>query len=101
MNPTTTETPPPNAHAPPPDGRVLLYDVPWEMYIRLVKSFEEKRNVRLTYDRGSLEIMAPSFEHDRDAAALAHLVEVLTEEFGLPIVRGGSVTVKRRRTRRG
>lgn len=96
-----TETPPPKPRAAPPDGRVLLYDVPWAMYVRLVKSFEGKRNVRLTYDRGRLEIMAPSFEHDRDAAALAHLVEILTEELGLPIVRGGSVTVKRRRARRG
>jgi Uma2 family endonuclease len=97
----TTETPPPKPRPADPDGRVLLYDVPWEMYARLVKTFEGKRNVRLTYDRGSLEIMAPSFEHDDDGDFLADLAKILIEEFGLPIRRGGSMTLKRKRWKKG
>ena len=97
----TTETPPPKPRHTAPGGRVLLHDVPWEMYARLVKSFEGKRNVRLTYDRGSLEIMAPSFEHDDDGDFLADLAKILIEEFGLPIRRGGSVTLRRKRLRKG
>src|SRR5207244_2056533 len=84
-----------------PKKQILVSDVPWTTYLRLLKAFERKRNVRLAYDHGELEIMTPSFEHDRDASLLARLAEVLTEEWGLRIVPGGSVTVKRKAFKKG
>src|SRR5947209_7754731 len=86
----------------PPAGRCLLLpDVDWRMYTRLLHIFAERPRVRLTYDRGELEIMSPSLEHDDDGRFLGDLVFVLTEELGLPLKRGGSTTLRRRLRQRG
>jgi Uma2 family endonuclease len=71
------------------------------MYSRLLRAFAERPGIRLTYDRGELEIISPLLEHDKDGRFLARLVFTLTEELGLPIMAGGSVTMRRRRRRRG
>lgn len=108
MTPTTPQTPP--AITPPPATRprrrrpgraVVLHCVPWEMYTKLRTIFDEKRGVKLTYDRGDLEIMAPSTEHEDDAESLADLVKILTEELGLSIRRGGASTLKRKKLKKG
>jgi hypothetical protein len=49
----------------------------------------------------ALEIISPLLEHDEDGRFLARLAITLTEELGLPIMTGGSVTMRRRRRRRG
>lgn len=45
--------------------------------------------------------MSPTFEHDKDSRFLGRLVTVLTEEFELPLIPGGSTTLRRRLRRRG
>lgn len=87
--------------APPRPNAVVLLNTDWETYTRLLKVFAERPAVRLTYDRGSLEIMSPLLEHDGDADFLGFLAVTLTEEFGLPRKAGGSVTLRRRRRQRG
>jgi Uma2 family endonuclease len=82
-------------------GRVRLSFVPWRMYARLIRAFEDRPRVRLTYDRGELEIMSPTFQHDGGGRLLGALVYLLTEEFGLPIRRGGSTTLKRKLKQKG
>lgn len=85
----------------PPVGRCLrLSGIDWRTYTRLLRAFAERPGVRLTYDRGELEIISPLLEHD-DGRFLGDLVFVLTEELGLPLKRGGSATLRRRRRRRG
>lgn len=107
MTPTTTPAPPtapvtPPAAPPGSDGgRVLLRGVDWATYRKLLSIFAGRRNPRLTYDRGALEIMAPSMEHEDDADALGVFVNVLAEELGRPLRRGGSTTLKRRKLLRG
>jgi Uma2 family endonuclease len=71
------------------------------MYTKLRTIFDQKRGVKLTYDRGELEIMAPSTEHEDDAESLADLVKILTEELGLSIRRGGASTLKRKKLKKG
>jgi Uma2 family endonuclease len=72
------------------------------MYTRLLRIFAERAGIRLTYDRGELEIMTPLLlMHDDDARFLGDLVFILTEEMGLPLKRGGSTTLRRRLRRRG
>ncbi len=83
------------------DERAVLYDVTWEEYTRLLRVFARRRSVRLTYDRGVLEIMTPLYRHDNLASFLGFLIGALTEELHLPIARGGSTTLRRRRRRRG
>jgi Uma2 family endonuclease len=79
----------------------VLHDIDWRMYSRLLRIFEEKRGFRLTYDRGTLEIMSPSWEHEAPAMLLATFIDVLTEELRLPRRGGGSVTLRRKLKRRG
>ncbi|MBV9124016.1 MAG: Uma2 family endonuclease, partial [Planctomycetes bacterium] len=78
-----------------------LSGIDWRTYSRLLKAFAERPGIRLVYDRGELEIMTPLLEHDDDSRFLGDLVFVLTEEYGLPLKRGGSTTLRRRLRRRG
>jgi Uma2 family endonuclease len=71
------------------------------MYEELLKVFEAKPRVRLTYDRGDLEIMVPSQEHEGDSSFLSRMIMIMTQEFKLPLRSGGSVTLKRKRMKKG
>jgi Uma2 family endonuclease len=79
----------------------MLYDVSWNEYTRILRAFAARRGCRLTYDRGTLEIMSPRHEHESDEDLLARFVVVLTEEMKLPIKAGGSTTFRRRGLQRG
>jgi Uma2 family endonuclease len=80
---------------------LVLEDIDWRMYSRLLRVFAERPAIRLTYDRGRLEIMSPLLQHEVYADLLGRFVVVLTEELGLPIQAGRSTTLRRRRKRRG
>ena len=80
---------------------LVLPGVDWQTYTRLLHVFAERPGIRLAYDRGSLEIISPLLEHDDDAYTLGRFVDVLTEEMQLPMKPGRSVTLRRRRMRRG
>jgi Uma2 family endonuclease len=81
--------------------KLVLYDVDWRTYSRLLHAFAERRSLRLTYDRGVLEIMAPLHAHESDSRFLGRLATTLSEELALPIKAGGSTTFRKRRKRRG
>src|SRR5437016_1917784 len=85
----------------PAEQRLILYGVPWKMYTRLLRGFDERPAVRLTYDRGTLEIMTLSHLRENRGEFLGSLAEILTEELGLAIKRGGSTTFRRRKRQRG
>src|SRR5205823_9725460 len=80
---------------------LLLQGIDWRTYSRLLWALAEHRSVRLTYDRGDLEIMSPLLEHDNPADLLGRFVVVLTEEMNLPMKAAGSTTLRRRRRQRG
>lgn len=81
--------------------RLLVDNVDWKTYTRFLYLFAERPGYRLTYDRGRLEIMSPLPLHERPTNFLARLAITLTEELGLPILQGGSVTMRLRRRQRG
>jgi Uma2 family endonuclease len=78
-----------------------LSAVDWRTYSQFLRIFAERPGYRLTYDRGELEIMSPLLEHDKDGRFLGRLAVTLTEELGLPVIGGGSVTMRRRGKQRG
>jgi Uma2 family endonuclease len=80
-------------------GRVLLCGVDWDEYTRLLRALAERPSVRLTYDRGVLEIMTPLDRIDNRGRFTCRLIVALTEELNLPIACGGSTTLRRRRQR--
>ena len=50
------------------DDCVVLHNVSWETYERLLSDDEERRVPRMTYDQGVLELVTPSKPHEEDAA---------------------------------
>src|ERR1700674_3812031 len=85
-----------------PVGRCLRLSCGyWPTYSRLLRIFAERPGMRLTYDRGELEIMSPLLQHDDGSWFLGDMVFILTEELGLPLKRGGSTTMRRRKRKKG
>ena len=76
------------------DGLVLLHGVPWPLYERMVEEIAH-RHVRLTYDRGTLQIMTLSPKHEWESRTFVLLIAVLTEELDLPVAAFGSMTHQR------
>lgn len=85
----------------PPEGRVTLRNVGWETYELLVEEDPDRSAPRFFYDRGELEIVSPSFEHEQIAGVIALLVEELAVELDIDVVGAGSTTFKREDFSRG
>jgi Uma2 family endonuclease len=84
-----------------PEQHLLLYGVSWQEYGRMLRAFAERPSVHLTYDRGALELMTLSLEHESFVRFFNLLILALTLELGLPLKGGGSTTFRRRQRRRG
>ena len=79
----------------PAEHRVILHNTSWETYERLLNERGDRRVPRLAYDRGELEIMSPSSEHESTAYFVAQFVAVLAEEMRVNAYGVGSTTYKR------
>jgi Uma2 family endonuclease len=86
--------------APASGSSVLIHDVSWDEYESLLDWVGDRR-IRLNYDRGSLEIMSPSPEHEWGKSVIGGLVRQLALELGLAFKSGGSTTFRRRLKERG
>ncbi len=86
--------------ASPREQRVLLHGSRWSTDAALVSDIAG-RGVRLTYDRGSLEIMSPSVEHEWVKRLIGRMVETLTLELAIPVRSGGSTPLKEELAERG
>jgi Uma2 family endonuclease len=76
------------------EQRVLLRNISWETYERLLDERGDSRVPRLAYDRGDLEIMSPSSEHESVAYFVGLLVAVLAEEMRVNAYGAGSTTYR-------
>lgn len=73
---------------------IHLSGISWQTYETLLEELSDRR-LRLTYNRGNLEIMAPSPEHELRKEVLGRFVETLAEELEVQIYPLGSTTFKR------
>jgi Uma2 family endonuclease len=80
MAQTLTPATPPTA-----GSHLVLYDISWEMYEKLLELFAEHPALRMTYYKGTLELMTPLPEHETYAWTLGRLVAALSEELGVEI----------------
>src|SRR5690349_21172991 len=80
--------------------QLVLEDVSWQTYTRLLRLFAN-RHLRITYDQGALEIMAPLPIHERLKLLFDRFINTLAEELGLNIASFGSTTFKSRKHKRG
>jgi Uma2 family endonuclease len=81
--------------------RVVLRHISWPTYQSLIRDFEREPALRLTYDRGTLEIRIPLDPHETYKKLLGRLIEAATEELELEIRSLGSRTCDREDLARG
>lgn len=83
------------------EGRVVLHNISWQTYQRLLEDRGDCSAPRLTYDRGELEIMSPGAKYEDINESIKLLVNLVSMEIG-PILRGlGSTTFAREDINRG
>lgn len=83
-----------------PSQRFVVHRSSWQTYQTLLKAFEDSP-VRLTFDRGELELMSPSGPHERLKKLLDRLITAAAEELELPLRSQGSTTFAREELNRG
>ena len=95
--------PPGSTDAPitPPNGKhLVLSGLDWDDYRRISDAFTELK-VRITYERGRIEIMGSSLIHERWTGLLAMFVYILAEEMQKTLCSAGSTTLDREDLDRG
>lgn len=83
------------------DQRVVLHNVSWETYHRLLEERGEDRVPRFVYDRGELEIVSPSAEHERVGYYVGLIVAMFAREARVGVYGVGSTTFRREDLARG
>jgi len=85
----------------PPEQRIVLENISWEMYESLLAAHRDRSTPRFVYDRGRLEIMSPSPEHEQLKETVVLLVNAVAEGLNLDTVGLGSTTFRREDLDRG
>ena len=80
---------------------VLLEGVSWATYECLLTDFGDSHTVRVAYDQGALEIMAPSYAHEQLNNLIAMIVSFVATEMDIDFENAGSTTFKRADVGRG
>lgn len=79
-----------------PAGAVLrIDDVSWGDYEDLLADLGESYSVRIFYDQGRMEIMAPASTHEEPKSVIHTLVTALRDEMDFDIESLGSTTLKK------
>ena len=84
-----------------PGNQLLLKDITWPMFETLLTELGESRASRLSYSKGTLEIMVPLPEHEIGKVLIGNLVEALLEELGIEFWSLGSTTFKNQKMAQG
>ena len=95
---TTTET---RSRTLDPESRFVIHNIDWDAYETMIALLGDRRGPRLTYDRGELELMAPSAEHEEYGKWLGRIIETVTEELRIPCRGMKSTTWRRKLKDRG
>jgi Uma2 family endonuclease len=82
------------------DHRVVLHDVSWQTYQRL-RTANPSGALRMTYDRGQLEIMSPSRKHERISYLIGRMIDQWTLLRGIEVAAGRNTTFSRKDLEKG
>lgn len=86
--------------APPPEQLVIV-DASWETYERMLEENRGRNGIRITFDRGTLQLMVMSARHERPNRILAEIVARLAHELRMEVEPFGSTTIKSEALQRG
>jgi Uma2 family endonuclease len=91
---TLTASPPP-VETPSGDCvRIVLRNVPWKAYAAF-RDDDANRHVRMSYYKGTLELMSPRYRHEKHNRRLGHLIWEIVVALDLPCACAGSTTLRR------
>lgn len=86
----------------PPGGTLVVPGVSWEDYEQLLEEIEAMgRHVRVTFDEGRLEIVAPLKKHEFAGSLAQDLIRAACRATGQKMEGLGSMTIRRSDLRRG
>lgn len=85
----------PRARALVPEQRIVLRGIGWDGFEAILRVIGDQPGVRLSYDRGDLELMSPSVDHEVFKTRFGRMVETLTMELDIPCEGAGSTTWKK------
>src|SRR5437870_5425776 len=78
-----------------PAGAALnVADVPWEEYEHLLADLGPGYSVRIFYDNGRMEIMAPTSTHEHPKMLIDRFVNVISDELDIDVESFGSTTYR-------
>ncbi|MCC3407515.1 MAG: Uma2 family endonuclease [Microcoleus sp. PH2017_10_PVI_O_A] len=80
-----------------PGQQLLLEEVSWQQLENILTELGERRNSRLSYSNGRLEIMVPLPEHEKAKEIIGDMVKILLSERGINYESLGSTTLKNQR----
>lgn len=83
------------------EQRVVLHNVSWETYERLLADHASASAPRFAYDRGELEITSPMPVHERYSWAIDRIIEAVAIARDMNIENLGSATFRRGDLERG
>jgi len=78
----------------------VLTRVSWDFYEQLLDEIGP-RQLRVTFDNGNIEMMAPLQIHEVWKSSIRRLVERMAEELDIDILNLGSTTLKRKDLKKG
>jgi len=77
------------------EHRVVMGNVSWDTYEGLLTALIDASSPRITYDRGTLEIMSPSRKHEEAKEVIATIADSVALEWGIEFLKLGSTTFRR------
>ena len=85
----------------PSGASLVIAQVAWDEYERVLEELSDRPGLRVSYDRGRLEIMSPLSEHGEYASLIEDLVRAACQVFHLRLEKRANATWKRRTLSRG
>lgn len=79
----------------PADGILILPHSNWEDFAYLAEELSARRDIRLSYYRGRMEISMPSPEHEEYVDLIQDLTRLLVRTLGLRMESRGTALLKR------
>jgi Uma2 family endonuclease len=79
----------------PAEERVVLNNISWETFERLLAEAGDHRSTRFHYLDGMLELMSPLARHEGSNRFIESLITAIAEELGMNLRKLGSLTMKR------
>ncbi|OUL21508.1 Uma2 family endonuclease [Nostoc sp. 106C] len=78
-----------------PGSQIMISNLSWQDFEQILTDLGEKRTTRVTYYRGTLEIMSPLALHERPHRIIAYILTTILDLQGRNWEDFGSTTLKR------